>query len=206
VIERLDTNQLSSFIERLRDRFLRANPAPVFDTPINPRPLSEFPDYSIVSFQKIGNTRVPTGWQECNGSKLKYNDDTALTEIDTPDLRGRFVQGAGTVLEQNIREDQFHGDINEATKCREAKSYPINGSGGRAKVTLGRDNLPEHSHKYDKGGGGYKKSGVAESRCGRQNYKNLKSDDTSFVGEGKPIDIMPPFYVLVYIIKQPANR
>ena len=52
---------------------------------------------------------IPTGWQLCNGSN------------GTPDLRDRFIVGAGT-------------------------SYPVGNIGGNTSITLSSSNLPAHTH------------------------------------------------------------
>lgn len=54
---------------------------------------------------------IPSGWVLCNGSN------------STPDLRNRFVVGAGS-------------------------TYNVGGTGGANTVTLGNANLPSHSHSF----------------------------------------------------------
>ena len=58
---------------------------------------------------------IPTGWVLCNGSN------------STPDLRNRFVVGAGS-------------------------SYAVNATGGADSVTLSTANMPAHSHSFSGSG------------------------------------------------------
>ena len=55
------------------------------------------------------SSNIPSGWLLCNGSN------------GTPDLRDRFIVGAGN-------------------------SYPVGNTGGSASVTLTTDQMPSHSH------------------------------------------------------------
>jgi microcystin-dependent protein len=233
VIERLSGSRLQTFKDRIKNRYLNANPAPNFD-PIDPRKLSEFPDYSIVSFQNTSGTLIPNGWQVCNGSRLKFNDNTTSTTIDTPDLRGRFVQGAGTLTEEKIIESsefdpvgtgpRVSPNVQEATLTREAKTYTINETGGRGRVSLREENIPEHTHSYDGGFLGRKYEAITQTEVcsngtSRPMFSALNNRRTGLTGAGetaepdtvmnpdpivKPFNIMPPFYILIYIIKQPA--
>lgn len=123
-------------------------------------------------------SEVPTGWYLCNG------------ENGTPDLRNRFVVGAGD-------------------------SYTIGDKGGSNTVTLSTANLPEHKHYtkarsnasdrttsgngdviacdwYGSGGGD-----LVLSKHGDYDF----TVNTSNTGSGTAHENRPPYYALAYIMK-----
>ena len=63
------------------------------------------PDYTIMPYYLQGDSlpeSISTSWQICNGSALKYKDTTRTVQlneqdVDTPDLRGKFIKGVGSV-------------------------------------------------------------------------------------------------------------
>jgi microcystin-dependent protein len=134
-------------------------------------------------------TAVPAGWALCDGNG------------GTPDLRDRFVIGAGT-------------------------TYKVGDKGGRASVTLGTNNIPAHQHTFkDTIFGTYdirvpKRSpdgldtGVDQgndytgSASGTDNDNNLswvrrKSDSAlgNSTGGTDSFDIRPPYYALAFIMR-----
>ena len=107
---------------------------------------------------------IPDGWHLCDGTN------------GTPDLRDRFVIGAGS-------------------------SYATGATGGNAQVTLTEEQLPAHRHTYSKTSGidrNYGMSGgansVIESVSSNSNYSGS-------TGSGQAVDILPPYYALCYIMK-----
>lgn len=134
------------------------------------------PTGTIVAY---GGTSAPAGWLLCDGRSIGGNSALAgvLGRAQVPDLRDRFVLGAGT-------------------RARHA-------TGGEASVTLTVEQLPAHTHEYiDPTTGGYK--GLAHDGSGstaeyaHEGPKGI----TSATGGGQAHNNMPPFYVLTYIIKQ----
>ena len=121
-------------------------------------------------------SEVPTGWYLCNG------------ENGTPDLRNRFVVGAGD-------------------------SYAIGNMGGSNDVTLTTANLPAHSHntKVKTTSQDIYNSGNGNILTGRWNYDtelhlNSGGDynftvNTSNTGSGTAHENRPPYYALAYIMK-----
>ena len=105
---------------------------------------------------------VPVGWLMCDGQN------------GTPDLRSRFIFGAGW-------------------------GTALNSTGGSATHTLTIDEMPSHNHigpkvrGLDKVAGG---SGIDDS-TGYVGYGAY----TSSTGGSKPHNNMPPFYALYYIMK-----
>lgn len=104
---------------------------------------------------------VPNGWFLCNG------------ENGTPDLRNRFIVGAGT--EYNI------GDV-----------------GGEKTHVLTIDEIPSHTHNYSVVD---EKMSSSPLNTAEDFYKNVKNATTSATGGGKAHENRPPYYALAYIMK-----
>jgi hypothetical protein len=109
---------------------------------------------------------IPDGWALCNGS--------VASGQTTPDLRDRFVVGAGST------------------------NYPVGTMGGLASVTLTVEQMPSHTHKYFQGRfesfyghGAYHNMWV--------DYDN--GDWTDPTGGDQPHENRPPFYALCYIMR-----
>jgi microcystin-dependent protein len=136
---------------------------------------------------------IPSGWVLCNGSN------------STPDLRNRFVVGAGS-------------------------TYAVNATGGTDAVNLSTANLPAHSHSFSGTGstnttgahshssGWYGPRGADGSYVGfatnDPNYGNVNtgsagnhshtvsvSGTTNNTGSGSAHENRPPYYALAYIMK-----
>jgi microcystin-dependent protein len=143
--------------------------------------LFSLPKGMIVAFDSY---EAPEGWAICDGTK------------GTPDLRNRFIIGASPNTLGTI--------------------------GGNTTILLAPNNLPPHKHMSllinslgpqfdwgsDKwlGNGNQAFSGGGSARLGSGGSPFLTGDgsqvDKSESGLfNKPIDILPPFYALTYIIK-----
>ena len=136
---------------------------------------------------------IPTGWVLCNGSN------------STPDLRNRFVVGAGS-------------------------TYAVNATGGTDSVSLSTANLPAHSHSFSGTGttntagahvhasGWYGPRGgdgsatvfatndpaygnVNTGSAGDHNHTVSISGTTGNQGSGSSHENRPPYYALAYIMK-----
>ena len=110
---------------------------------------------------------IPDGWALCDGQN------------GTPDLRARFVLGAGG-------------------------SYGVGARGGSETVTLTVDQLPSHSHAYHFTGGqkalAWKDSNDFYDKSGHYS-KHANSPATTSAGGGQAHPNMPPYYVLCYIMR-----
>lgn len=97
----------------------------------------------------------------------------------TPDLRDRFVIGASDTI-------------------------AAGNTGGASSVTLGVANLPAHSHTVsgvnivENGEGGSLFSG------GEAQISAGTGSTTGETGEGSPVDILPPYYALAFIMRAPT--
>lgn len=105
---------------------------------------------------------IPDGWVVCDGTN------------GTPDLRDKFVLGAGT-------------------------THTVGETGGAEEVTLTVAQMPSHNHEYNAAQksrlGLPDASGSAFIDFGFNNYS------TSFAGNNQPHPNMPPYYSLLYIMK-----
>ena len=139
--------------------------------------LGTVPVGAIVIWNGQSN-KIPDGWALCNGNN------------GTPDLRNRFVVGAG-------------------------KSYKPGATGGNASYHLTTNHLPAHSHLYagdddlvkvKPGNTGYSAtSNIKETPGGfdavSSSSGNARIYRTSAVGGGVDIDNRPPYYALCYIMR-----
>jgi microcystin-dependent protein len=149
--------------------------------------LEIFPKYMVIAW--VSET-IPNGWAKCDNKWYKLvngittesvgppNDTDA---IQTPDLRGRFLLGAG----------QGTGLLNRKL------TDPL---GGKEEHTLTLDQLPAHTHDHN----------IFRSDnddCGAKNVFDCgnggeKADvNIQYTGGGQPHNNMPPYKVLYYIMK-----
>ena len=149
------------------------------------------PHLTILAYYGIS---APTGWQICDGEKLKAEDNTTFvyykigagTPIDlkTPDLRGRSILGLNT-----------NGAL---TKTK------IGDKGGEEKHTLTVNEMPSHNHDHDIHRSGDDSCGPLNTfDCGWWNGVKAPSTMIASAGGDQPHNNMHPVYVLNYIIKQP---
>lgn len=150
---------------------------------------SEIPDYTIVMYY---GTVAPSGWAICDGTN------------GTPDLRGKFIIGAGTSSETGT-------------------TYQFSTTGGDESITLTVNQLAPHTHSfqdyafpknYDMSDSGQVYDGTIEivtsnvvKHSENGTYMWYVTHDTLGVNDlttQEPIDIMPPYTVLNYIMKVPS--
>ena len=104
---------------------------------------------------------IPSGWVICDGTN------------STPDLRDRFVVGAGS-------------------------SYSVGNTGGADSVTLTVSQIPSHSHTLTSGKANYGGSGTYNAWDGNQLLQTVTTNST---GGGGSHENRPPYYALAYIMK-----
>lgn len=114
---------------------------------------------------------IPDGWAICDGTN------------GTPDLRNRFVFGAGT--------------------------YSVGSIGGESSHMLTVNEIPSHTHTITSAYGvGYPLSsgGDWSNNKNGEAYSNFRAVSLSaslgYTGGGQAHNNMPPYYVLCYIMKQ----
>lgn len=186
-------------VEDLGDNRIRLIPAPTHvsepGTPVNKALLQHMenhlvPPGAILMWSGAINN-IPVGWALCDGSN------------GTPDLRDRFVVGAGG-------------------------SYNVGNTGGSNYVTLSESEMPQHTH----GSGSLYTDANGEHahtyyRRSSQYWANLVGDanaistaeyadyqtsrdgehshgvhgNTSYAGGSQPHENRPPYYALAYIMK-----
>jgi microcystin-dependent protein len=102
----------------------------------------------------------------------------------TPDLRDRFVVGAGS-------------------------GYAVGTKAGRSSVTLSVDNLPSHSHtyldgffaEYEGNDGAFGRVQGSRSGYDNDNYIFSRTRTSNSTGGNQAFDIRPPYYALAYIMR-----
>ena len=108
---------------------------------------------------------IPSGWVLCNGSN------------STPDLRDRFVVGAGS-------------------------AYSVGNTGGSSSVTLTVNQIPAHGHTIPRASGTETNFDNTGLRGGPGYYTNTAYWLTSYnTGCGQAHENIPPYYALCYIMK-----
>lgn len=152
---------------------------------------------------------IPEGWALCNGATVKDLDGN---DFRTPNLQGRFILGGNTY---DTDEDKLIGG--SSTYKLTIDNLPAHNHTG----TTNKDG--EHNHKIKKYGqkktstkGIFKKGSKSFTGDLSKDYGDLTiendeksmhqhkftTDNTGYdENDITPIDIMPPFYKLKYIIK-----
>lgn len=145
-------------------------------------------DAGVICLWSGSIATIPTGWALCDGTN------------GTPDLRDRFVVGAGS-------------------------TYAVGATGGSATVTLSEANLPSHSHTFSgttssdgahthtftvvntsaltSGSvpGTLQGSATTNTTDSAGAHTHTFSGTTSSVGSGTSVENRPPYYALAYIMK-----
>ena len=131
---------------------------------------------------------IPDGWALCNGQ--------GVNNLTTPDLRDRFIVGAGG-------------------------AYTVSTMGGQETVNLTTNNLPPHSHHYtdayycEAGGpthpcpdGGTELvpdnkqiSGMSGAFDNDNTTFWVRGNDAENTGNGSAVENRPPFYALCFIMR-----
>lgn len=129
------------------------------------------PSGVIVMWSGAANA-IPAGWTLCNGSN------------GAPDLRNRFVVGAGG-------------------------GYSVGERGGQDRVTLTVDQIPSHNHQYagddevryaDTVGGSYENGKKYDAKSD-EDKGNPRNYYTTSTGGSQSHENRPPYYALCYIMK-----
>jgi microcystin-dependent protein len=114
---------------------------------------------------------IPSGWALCNGQ--------TVGSVVTPDLRDRFIVGAGS-------------------------NYSVGATGGANSVTLTTDQIPSHTHTISPANvlsqinGGPTR--LASSPSGTPLSYEVATQLSS-TGGGQAHENRPPYYALAYIMR-----
>lgn len=107
--------------------------------------------------------KIPSGWVICDGKN------------GTPDLRNRFIAGAGG-------------------------EYAVGHREGESKVRLTTSQIPPHSHTYNVAAS--QSGGYAGSEGGDDSlWQKTKDIQTGSAGSGLEHENRPPYYALYYIVR-----
>ena len=115
----------------------------------------------IIAMWSGSSSNTPSGWTLCDGTD------------GTPDLRDRFVVGAGS-------------------------AYSSGDTGGSESVALTEPELAEHVHTYENAAGGQESEGAGP---GGVDNTDTNQRTTGTAGSGEPHENRPPFYALAFIMK-----
>ncbi len=145
-------------------------------------PINFLPVGSIIMYSK---ETLPSGWAICDG------------ENGTPDLRGRFVLGAGRIS-NNDNSYQDWG-IKPYDKVY---NFPNGETGGEHRHTLTIDEMPSHNHQIRFGDGGYPAGGHYNSAIVTDRVHEWSSPGVmTNAGGSLPHNNIPPYYALYYIMR-----
>ncbi len=149
----------------------------------------------------------PRGWVLCDGS--------VVSGVATPDLRGRFVIGAGNGPGLSARGLGQAGGSEAHTLTANEIPHHRHSSNFGGETSDGRFGYGTHEYRVALGSGGTFNNWGSSASLPNQ---KIGKDDTSFAGdhshrvdvpgfqssasgEGRPHSNMPPFYVLAFIMR-----
>ena len=154
----------------------------------------------IGAIQAYGGETAPAGWLICDGSTVSrtgyselfsaigtaFGEGDGSTTFNLPDLRGRTAIGSGLGTD------------------RDAVERTLGQTGGHERVTLTTEQIPSHSHGYQKpvlmwGSGAnaaWPGSGTTAKGSDQWGYSGVAN-----TGGGESHDNMQPYIVTNYIIK-----
>lgn len=157
------------------------------DTDDTTAPIVGVPVGGIIPF---GGSSAPSGWLLCQGQSLSRSvyanlfaeigttyGSTGSATFSLPDLQDRVPLGKGAARALGL-------------------------TGGQETITLGSEHLPPHKHTLTTWGHGATAGGTAFMRhtaSGASFTYNIDTDNGP--GQQNPIDIMPKFVVINYLIK-----
>ena len=128
-------------------------------------------------------TEIPPGWALCDG---RVDQSTGRR---TPDLRGRFIVGAGQYSSSNPLEKEF-------------PNYRINETGGFNKYALSTAEIPSHNHSITYQTRNYTTgSTVGVTPNIEMTSRTDDGQSIGYTGGGGPHENRPPYYVLAFIMR-----
>ena len=127
---------------------------------------------------------IPKGWAVCDG------------ENTTPDLRGRFVLAAGEGKTYQYDTGKVDAERKPITEERELTTRALGNNNGEEQHTLTVDEMPSHNHEHN----GERSGGMAFGHGAPYQFPD-RTSYTFKTGGDQSHNNMPPFYVLIYIMK-----
>lgn len=142
---------------------------------INATTLTGFGTIPLGGIIMWSGTTPPTGWALCNGS--------AVNGRQTPDLRGRFVLASGAAPGLTARN--------------------VGDAGGEEAHVLTINEMPAHNHSFRGFHSNFGHSGSATEGSTKDDGDGAFIDNAAIgsAGGGQAHSIMPPFYVLAFIMR-----
>ena len=127
---------------------------------------------------------IPSEYQLCDGSAASTSELQAITGANVPDLRDRFIVGAGS-------------------------GYAVDATGGAATHTLTVGEMPSHDHPFPQNSNGtydYYWIGQSDevtdfSWSTGPSYELTTSHSVASQGGGQAHNNLPPYYALAFIMK-----
>jgi microcystin-dependent protein len=126
---------------------------------------------------------IPTGWALCNGSN------------GTPDLRSRFIVGAGT---DTANTWSFDATTGVQTFTNGQTSVGVGSTGGSVGVGLTIGEMPAHTHT---GAAQWPGSGPEQNQAGGPEDRTTFNVNTGSTGGDKYHENRPPYFALAFIMK-----
>jgi microcystin-dependent protein len=163
------------------------------------------PAGGIIMWSELGGVGVPPGWALCDGGLKTKLDGTTFT---APDLRERFIVGAG-------------GENTTNPVVGAAYTNGVGTDGGRNEITLTQAQMPSHTHTINQTPHSHKQSssygwttlpaaaGFTDENPDSQNFQDRYSNTSSetinisnnSTGSSQAHENRPPYYALAFIIK-----
>ena len=182
------------------------NTFPNLDQPVNATPaqINQPIPSGLISLWSGSVATIPTGWVLCNGSN------------GTPDLRNRFVVGAGDIYSVGGTGGSTTQTL--TTGNIPAHTHTVSGVSGAAGGHSHTINDPGHAHTLTLYNSGYGATGSGTVAATIGTYSTAAattgisinavgdhthsfSGTTSSIGSGTAFSILPPYYALAYIMK-----
>lgn len=131
-----------------------------FDAQWQDAPKAEGIPSGLIAMWSGAANKIPSGWVLCNGAN------------GTPDLRNRFIVGAGS-------------------------SYSVGATGGSESVTLTVEQMPMHNHAIN----GIDLMHIQEGKTAIRCMKDTQKNGSDYAGSNTPHENRPPYYALCFIMK-----
>ena len=140
-----------------------------------------------------GGSTAPSGWQICNGATPVTTALQVLLGGTVPDLRNRFIVGAGSTYSAGDKG----GSTSETVNISGSDTVNISASDN---VTIsGTTGAPVSSNLFGLGDVGGSNKHV-HSFSGSATV-NISASDTVNISGSDTVNTLPPYYALIYIIK-----